>query len=184
MKNFQFKTCKMRFKKYAIHFRMAPGMWTVTNRSNVSQWDRERGYENGADGNSYPMRVFSAKQNAELKISARAEKDDLEDTCRSPGFRIFLHTPGQLLSSRDDSIKIPFSEKVNILIKPQMIIASDGLRSYSSEQRQCFFSHEHQLRFFKFYTQQNCEMECLSNYTWQECGCVKFSMPSNLICFN
>lgn len=33
------------------------------------------------------------------------------------------------------------------------------------------------LRFYKNYTQANCEMECLSNYTKNECGCVKFSMP-------
>lgn len=27
------------------------------------------------------------------------------------------------------------------------------------------------------YTQQNCELECLTNFTFAVCGCVKFSMP-------
>lgn len=44
--------------------------------------------------------------------------------------------------------------------------------------RQCFFDTERQLRFFKIYTQRNCELECLANFTVKTCGCAKFSMPS------
>ncbi|KAL5291214.1 hypothetical protein ACFFRR_010555 [Megaselia abdita] len=29
------------------------------------------------------------------------------------------------------------------------------------------------------YTQTNCELECLTNYTLSKCGCVQFSMPRN-----
>lgn len=43
--------------------------------------------------------------------------------------------------------------------------------------RQCYFNGERYLRFFQVYTQQNCELECLANYTMAKCGCVKFSMP-------
>ena len=31
---------------------------------------------------------------------------------------------------------------------------------------------------FQNYSQSNCEMECYTNFTKKECGCVKFSMPS------
>lgn len=48
--------------------------------------------------------------------------------------------------------------------------------------RQCFFNNERYLRFFKLYTQANCELECLTNHTLKECSCVKFSMPSK--CFS
>lgn len=47
------------------------------------------------------------------------------------------------------------------------------------ERRQCFFNEERYLQFFKVYTQQNCELECLTNFTLSQCGCVKFSMPRN-----
>lgn len=30
------------------------------------------------------------------------------------------------------------------------------------------------------YTQVNCELECLTNFTLTKCGCVKFSMPRNV----
>lgn len=29
----------------------------------------------------------------------------------------------------------------------------------------------------KTYTQQNCYLECIANFSLQVCGCVKFSMP-------
>lgn len=44
-----------------------------------------------------------------------------------------------------------------------------------------FFSTERQLRFFRTYTQYNCEAECLANFTQIQCGCVKFSMPSRFL---
>lgn len=47
----------------------------------------------------------------------------------------------------------------------------------SHSSRQCFFNDERYLRYFKVYTQQNCELECLANFTLATCGCVKFSMP-------
>lgn len=43
--------------------------------------------------------------------------------------------------------------------------------------RQCYFQKEKYLRYFRSYTQSNCELECLTNYTLKSCGCVKFYMP-------
>lgn len=45
--------------------------------------------------------------------------------------------------------------------------------------RQCYFEHERYLRYFKVYTQANCELECLTNYTMFKCNCVTFTMPRN-----
>lgn len=59
-----------------------------------------------------------------------------------------------------------------------MITTSEGLRNYKPEQRKCFYQSERRLHFFKMYTQDNCEKECLANLTKTMCGCVKFSMPS------
>jgi amiloride-sensitive sodium channel len=58
-----------------------------------------------------------------------------------------------------------------------MMTTSPKLQSYDPKVRQCFFEDEKKLRFFKLYTQSNCEIECLANFTLNTCGCVKFSMP-------
>lgn len=93
--------------------------------------------------------------------------------------KVFLHAPGDVLKKNDYSIRIPFSEEIQISIKPLLTITSNGLRKYAPETRQCLFNSESHLQFFKFYSQGNCENECLAMYTLKKCRCVKFSMPSN-----
>lgn len=90
--------------------------------------------------------------------------------------------------------RVPLLEEVLISVKPNMITTSENLRHYTPWDRQCYFSDERDLRFFKIYTQRNCELECLSNYTLSKCGCVKFSSPrdrnapicgaTNIECYN
>lgn len=64
-----------------------------------------------------------------------------------------------------------------VSVKPNMITTSEGLADYAPERRQCYFNDERYLKFFKVYTQSNCELECLANFTLNRCNCVKFSMP-------
>lgn len=155
-------------------------MKTVTNRPNVSRWSLETGYSDVTDESSYPIRVYSAQRNSAFTVVLQLFDDDLEFVCKTivPGFKILLHTPGELAKVNGISYRVAPSEVDVISIKPTLTITSDRLRSYDPNQRQCFFTAERQLRFFKLYSHQNCELECLANYTLHECGCVQFSMPS------
>lgn len=71
-------------------------------------------------------------------------------------------------------------KEVLIAVKPNMITMSSGIAEYHPQRRQCFLSHERSLRFFKVYTESNCQLECLANFTLTKCGCVKFSMPRTM----
>lgn len=51
------------------------------------------------------------------------------------------------------------------------------LRMFPSSARNCLYADEKQLKYFRTYTKNLCEFECLTNYTLELCGCVKFSMP-------
>lgn len=93
------------------------------------------------------------------------------------GFKIILTTPSEFIQTSRHTFRLPLLEQAELSIKSKYITTSDNLRNLDPIRRQCFFSSERRLRFFKFYTQLNCEVECLSNYTQLECGCVKFSMP-------
>lgn len=81
-------------------------------------------------------------------------------------------------------------------VKPNMITTSKGLVGYAPDRRQCYFNNERSLQFFKLYTQGNCKIECIANFTLSEilefsgsshelkmfihldkCECVKVSMP-------
>lgn len=159
---------------------MAPEVMIVDNNPNVTNWSLENGYEGGINDIKYPIRMFNARQSGALVVYLRLYEQDLEYLCRGPiqGFKVILTTPGESLKMSRHSFRVHLSEQADILIRPKLITTADELRSYKPEQRQCFFGSERKLKFFRFYAQHNCELECLANFTHRECGCVKFFMPS------
>lgn len=84
------------------------------------------------------------------------------------GFKVLLHTPGELPRVSKQFFRIPLRQEVVVSVKPNMITTSDGLIDYSPDRRQCYFNDERYLKFFKVYTQSNCELECLANFTLGE----------------
>lgn len=164
-----------------VSCRMATEMMTIESyRSNVSHWNIDNGYDEGINNGNYPFRMYNAKKGAGLSVALALFERDLEYICRGPiqGFKLILSTPGDVIQMTRQFFRVPLAEMVEISIRPKLITTSDDLRTYSSDQRKCFFSTERSLRFFQFYTEINCEAECLANFTIIECGCVKFSMPS------
>ncbi|KAG5860729.1 Epithelial sodium channel, partial [Gonioctena quinquepunctata] len=59
-----------------------------------------------------------------------------------------------------------------------MMTTADSVKLYDPKRRECYFSSEKYLKYFKVYTANNCKMECLANYTKALCRCVNFFMPS------
>lgn len=163
-------------------------MMTVKQNPIVSNWNLDHGYNGGPDDEDkiYPIRVFNARPKSSLYVILRLLEDDLENHCHGfvHGFRIYLNMPGEVFGVSQKYFQVPLIESVKIAIKPTLITTSAGLHRYHPAQRKCFLSSERQLRFFKFYTQSNCEVECLANFTASQCDCVKFSMPSTKIIWN
>ncbi|XP_039443656.1 pickpocket protein 28-like [Culex pipiens pallens] len=152
--------------------------YTTENRSSI-QWTLENGYREDAAIDTYPLRVLGAGARAGLNILLRLYEYDLDYLCRGPvvGFKVLLHTSSEYPQVSKQYFRVPLQQEVIISVKPQMITTSDGLRDYAPHRRQCYFNHERRLKYFQVYTQQNCELECITNYTLRSCGCVKFSMP-------
>lgn len=162
---------------------MAPEMMMVKENPNTSRWSLEKGYEIESTERGYPIRIFNVKQSVALAIFLQISGNDVEYSCRGlvPGFRVLLHMPGEAPTTTRHSFRIPLSEEALIAIKPTLITTSNNLRGYDPNLRQCFFNSDRKLKFFKIYTQSNCETECLANFTKKECGCVVFHMPSNFL---
>lgn len=122
--------------------------------------------------------MFSAGYEAGLKLTSTLT-NPLDYMCRNAqGIKVLLHNPADVPNFTKNFFRIQFGQEVLVSVKPKMITTSDELRDYDPNRRGCYFNGERQLRFFKMYTQNNCELECLSNYTKNECGCVKFSSQS------
>lgn len=168
---------------------MTPGLKIDAIKTpKVSNWSMENGYFSNFGAREYPQRTIDSGQISGLDINLETRRKDVDHLCSgfNQGFKVTLTVPGEAVTMTRNFFRIALSENVHIMIKPKLIYSSRGVRKYTPQQRQCFYSDERKLRFYKAYAQSSCEAECLANFTKIECGCVKFSMPSmnnHIYCF-
>lgn len=169
---------------YELQFRVAPELLTVTNNPNSSYWNVEDGYQpNVDDRDVYPYRMFLDGFDNTLNMHLNTYLDGSSGICRDspPGIRFVLHVPDELPRMKNDVIHILPAQKVKILVKPKMTKTSSGLHRYTPHVRGCYLRDEHRLRFFRSYSQQKCEVECVANFTRETCDCVQFFLPSKML---
>ncbi|KAI8118090.1 Pickpocket protein 28 [Lucilia cuprina] len=143
---------------------------TLENYINVTgNWSLDDGYQNYSD---YPKRTSSSS------ISSGFYLYSLRLRRFNQGFKVFINSPDNIPLTTDNYyIMVPDSKQVIVTVLPQYIKTPTNLKDFDIDKRQCYFNKERNLRFFKFYTQNNCQTECLTNYTIAKCGCAKFWMP-------
>ena len=149
---------------------------------NVSHWSMESGYERQFGKEEYPIRVNGSDHMSTLEINLVSDKRNVNYFCpiSYKGFNVFLSPPFDQTTLFQRSIGVPLSQDTHIHFAPELTTTSNGLRKYSPIQRKCFFQSERQLRYFKTYSSNNCEMECWANIMKERLGCVHFLMPSML----
>ncbi|KXJ77447.1 hypothetical protein RP20_CCG007541 [Aedes albopictus] len=145
---------------------------------NLTGWSLESGYVPRKKLESHPIRVLGSGFGAGLTIELLALEDDIEQHCRvQQGFKVIIHPSTEYPQVTKSFALVTYSRDVTIAVRPVIMSTSSELLSYHPTRRHCYFNHERQLKFFRVYTQSNCELECVTNYTLKMCGCVKFSMP-------
>ncbi|XP_077285510.1 pickpocket protein 28-like [Arctopsyche grandis] len=145
-------------------------------------WSLGDGYPKNLPFKTYPTRGMGAGTTTGITVVFKAYSKDLDYLCRGPvqGFKVSLHTPVEMPQVSQQYFRVPLNQEVIAAVKPNMITTSEGLKSYNPKRRQCYFPNERKLRYYKVYTQNNCDLECLTNYTDFLCDCVTFSMPRKL----
>jgi acid-sensing ion channel, other len=102
------------------------------------------------------------------------------EVCRKVS--IFVHSSDFLptFSGREDFYGIDYGRNIEVEVTPEIIKTDRSLAKLDPEMRECYFDNERSLRFFRAYTQKNCEIECFTNYTIQRCGCVALDQPYSI----
>lgn len=113
-----------------------------------------------------------------MTVELIQNKSNMNFICRGveQGFKVMLHTPSEVPRLSNGFLAVNLGQYVQVRVKPKVVITEDTLRDYEPKRRTCYFNHERSLKFSKFYTKSNCELECLADFTLKQCGCVKFSM--------
>ncbi|KAK7604719.1 hypothetical protein V9T40_005905 [Parthenolecanium corni] len=143
-------------------------------------WTPEKGYDEDTPLNHVPWRPWGAGSHLGLTIILNAELDEYYCSSEaSHGFKVTLHNPVETPKITAFGTLISPGWETQIKIKPTLHISTVQLKSIDQEKRQCYFSDERMLRFYRTYTQRNCIMECESNFTLHFCQCVMYYMPKD-----
>lgn len=161
---------------------MASDILDVASDQPPSDWNLESGYSEFPDKRAqklYPYRVFGTGLQSSLIVLLQSYKTDVDHLCGGgiQGFNVMFHPPNEGPEVLKKFYYVSPEKMISLSIRPSTITTQESLRSYTPSVRRCFFDSERKLQFYKQYTQSNCELECLSNYTLAICGCVRFSMP-------
>ncbi|XP_069695427.1 pickpocket protein 28-like isoform X2 [Periplaneta americana] len=150
-----------------------------SNNTRTSDWNLESGYHDIDAKDAFPRRSVGTGIRTGLFLLLSSENEDEDTMCSTPidGVKVLLHNPTDYPLVQSDYFHVPLQRDVVVSIKPRVITTSEGLKNYDPQRRWCYFSSERHLRHFSIYTQHNCDLECLTNYTLTQCGCVAYYMP-------
>lgn len=91
-----------------------------------------------------------------------------------------LHAPMRFPLVGDQYFRVPLDEAVLGALQPVKMTTSENVAKYELGKRQCYITKKdpNPLKYFKVYSQLNCNLDCLTTFTLKTCGCVNFYMPS------
>ncbi|XP_044252515.1 pickpocket protein 28-like [Tribolium madens] len=152
--------------------------YRVANTSE-KYFDPEFGYKSTAGVRTYPRRALKSGADSAFLVFFNYDTSDSDFNCNNflQGFRVLIHNPWDVPRVSQHYFRIPFDKVVVAAMEPVLVVTSENVRRFPPEKRKCFMRNERFLRHFLHYSQSNCLLECLTNYTLGKCGCVKFYMP-------
>jgi amiloride-sensitive sodium channel len=139
-------------------------------------WTLDRGYKNESINKIVPLRLIKSSVH-NLRIFSTL--DDINNKCGLNNINVKLHLPNEIPTPYHHEYEFEHGHFRQIILSAKITRAHNSLKSYSPNQRGCYFSDEKKLHFFKAYTRNHCYLECFANYVLENCGCVAFYMPRN-----
>ncbi|KAL1491279.1 hypothetical protein ABEB36_011898 [Hypothenemus hampei] len=150
-----------------------------TYPSNVYDWHAEKGFKEVVADNSIPRRPLGAGAHLGLSIVLDAQVENYYcSSTRSVGFKVILSNPIETPKMADFGFLISPGFETRVTIVPSVREATASLRDVPIEKRQCYFSNERPLLYYRTYSQKNCINECQSNATLTQCKCVPYYLPT------
>ncbi|CAL8073009.1 unnamed protein product [Orchesella dallaii] len=136
---------------------------------------------------SYPRHQKAGGKPFGLSILINPELD-LYSTCNTNDavgfkadftFQMVPHSPISFPRIMDKGMAIPPSSEVFVEIEPVLTIGHDDLISVDRTKRHCYVKGEMKLKHYKFYSAENCLEECIAEFMYQNCSCIRYEMPRN-----
>lgn len=128
---------------------------------------------------SFPYKMRNAGKGLELKMWIPETETHFDVMCDGllEGLKVQIHSAQEVPQLDKFFYHVPFDHSVRITVRPNLMITSSSIiENHSQEQRKCIAENEHNLVFFKNYTQRNCFLDTLATEAYRICRCVLFWM--------
>ncbi|XP_063377653.1 pickpocket protein 28-like [Cydia fagiglandana] len=151
-----------------------------------NNWSLKGGYTSNEE-DVYPKKGRGNGADTDLRVILREQTTDRDGLCYgiNHGYKVYLQHPADMPQSSLYYYAALPEQTSSFAVKFSVTNTSNTLVNYPPKIRQCYFPEERQLKYFRTYTPNNCRLECMSDYTFDSCGCVWFHMPhkdSSTIC--
>ncbi|XP_063917674.1 pickpocket protein 28-like [Zophobas morio] len=139
----------------------------------------ETGYKENIGIDAYPRRTLKPGPKNGMTILLKFDDKWHDPTCNIffKGFRVLIHSPWEVPLFGQYYISVPTNKYLSAVVEGEYVRSSENLSKIKAKKRRCYMRDEYSLKYFKIYTQSNCFLECRTNYTLKQCGCVQYFMP-------
>lgn len=142
-----------------------------------SNWTIHKGYLSTDDW-VQPLRAAGLQY---CTIATSINKNESSNFCETSlnALRVIFHLPDEIPTFSNVFTTVTVGHFKYMRISAAIQDTDESLKQYTPDYRKCYFEDERQLKFLQSYTKLNCELECMTNFTYKSCGCVAFWMPRN-----
>ncbi|KAG8314004.1 hypothetical protein J6590_102208 [Homalodisca vitripennis] len=153
-----------------------------TAKRSRSSWTPDLGYRSDRPDVT-PIRLWGNGFRSSTKYLLSINQMDYDPVCSfgSKALSIYLHNPAEVPWRIHNNVYLGTSFRVVAFVSPIVTSTDDEVKVWNPLKRGCYFENERYLRYFRIYTQRNCERECDSNNTFKHCGCVLINHPRDII---
>ncbi|XP_055915485.1 pickpocket protein 28 [Eupeodes corollae] len=141
-------------------------------------WTPEKGFSN-----NLPLKFFprvAAGTGSQMGLTVVLNASSFEYYCsssKSIGFKVLVHNPAEQPKISNFGFLVTAGRESRVSIEPQYQTAVSQVRGISTKIRQCLFSDEGNLNFYRTYSRKNCQLECEAHIIYKRCGCILYYLP-------
>ncbi len=165
------------------HMSISPSLSGIVHTFNAANfWNIFRNHSaNDAFGRHLYLTQFNSKSfnNQTYPLMSVAKRDHSFDALIrvDEGSSLLVHNPWEVPTFGMSTLKLRPNRKYVIKVTPLLQRADKGILNLPVEVKGCLDFDERSLDMFSFYSQGNCEFECVIATAYRECGCIPVGYP-------
>ncbi|KAM7349888.1 pickpocket protein 28-like isoform 2-T3 [Cochliomyia hominivorax] len=163
------------FMLYKGDFFIIRDYTSVDGQTIPVDWSPEKGYIKELPTSFYPRTALGGGMFNGLTLILNGDVDNYYcSSTNGPGFKISLHNPIDTPYVKETGLSVALGVQTSFRVTTIKEGAVSTLRSsVTPKERQCFYTDEYPLHYFRHYTRRNCEMECDAHFMLDECNCLQ-----------